>query len=167
MATFQLKDTVPNFTLPAVSGETFSFEDHQKEHQSWHLIVFFRGSWCPVCQEELRELQANKEYLEKENVHLLAISSDKMADLQEFANKEDLTFPILADEKLEAIKAYDVFYHGEDAPYDDHGQHGEPAYFLVNEKGQAMYQQRQTSPFGRPHANELRKIVKYIQKNVK
>ncbi|MDW4525132.1 peroxiredoxin family protein [Rossellomorea marisflavi] len=167
MATFQLKDTVPDFELPSVAGETFSFKQYQKEHDSWHLIVFFRGSWCPVCQEELREFQAGKEYFEKHSVHIIGISSDSLDNLKEMVDKEDITFPILSDEKLEAIKAFDVFYHGEDAPYEDHGQHGEPAYFLVNEKGEILYQQKQTGPFGRPHPNELRKTISYIQKNIK
>ncbi|MCA1055998.1 peroxiredoxin family protein [Rossellomorea aquimaris] len=167
MPNFQLKDTVPDFTLPSVAGEKFSLEEHLKEHDSWHLIVFFRGSWCPVCQEELRELQANQEKFEEQDVHTLAISSDDLENLQEYANEENIKYPILSDKDLDAIKAYGVFYHGEDAPYDDHGEHGEPAYFLVNPKGELMYQQRQTSPFGRPHADELLKIVKYIKKNVK
>ena len=32
-----------------------------------------------------------------------------------------------ANEELKTLKAYDVFYHGEDAPYEDHGTHGESA----------------------------------------
>lgn len=76
-------------------------------------------------------------------------------------------FPVLSDEKLEALQKFDVFYHSKDAPYEDHGTHGEPAYFLVDEEGKLLYQQRQTSPFGRPSATELRKIVQYIQKNLK
>jgi peroxiredoxin len=167
VSTFQLTDTVPDFTLPTVAGEKFAFNEHREKHDSWHLIVFFRGAWCPVCQEELREFQANKEKFEEQDVHLLAISNDDLEDLQEYANKENITFPIMADNELEAIKAFDVHYHGEDAPYEDHGQHGEPAYFLVNEKGELMYQQQQTGPFGRPHPDELLRLVKYIKKNVK
>lgn len=37
------------------------------------------------------------------------------------------------DEELNALKAFDVFYQGDDAPYEDHGFHGEPAYFLGGE----------------------------------
>lgn len=79
-------------------------------------------------------------------------------------DEQKLTFPVLADEELTALKAYDVFYHGDDAPYEDHGAHGKPAYFLVDENGQLLYQQKQTSPFGRPTATELRKIVQFIKK---
>ncbi len=78
------------------------------------------------------------------------MSTDKLENLKKMALENNLSFPILSDESLVALKAYDVFYHGDDAPYEDHGTHGEPAYFLVDENGQLLYQQRQTSPFGRP-----------------
>lgn len=167
MTKFQLGDKIPSFTLPTVTGETFSFSEHQDQHQSWHLIVFFRGPWCPVCKSELNDLQESKGFFEGENVHLITISSEKLDNLKSFSEEENLSFTMLSDESLEAINSFDVYYHGEDAPYEDHGAHGEPAYFLVDEKGKLLYQQRQTGPFGRPSTTELRKIVKYIKKNLK
>ncbi|AZB44384.1 peroxiredoxin [Bacillus sp. FJAT-42376] len=167
MPAFQLNQKAPDFSLPAVSGDTFSFEKHQKEHKSLHLVVFFRGSWCPVCISDLTSLQESKSYFEDKNVHMIAISTDKLDALKKMSEEHDFTFPVLADEKLEALEAYDVFYHGEDAPYEDHGVHGEPAYFLIDEEGKVLYQQRQTSPFGRPSVTELRKIVQYVTKNKK
>ncbi|KPB04065.1 peroxiredoxin family protein [Bacillus sp. CHD6a] len=167
MGYLKLKDKAPEFKLTQTTGETFSFDAHQKEHEAWHLIVFFRGSWCPVCQDELKELEESKGYFEDKKVHVLAISTEEADKLKEMVSEYDLTMPVLSDPKLEALEAYGVYYHGEDAPYEDHGVHGEPAYFLVDEKGKLLYQQRQTSPFGRPSVSELRKIVKYIGKNLK
>ncbi|MEC0668361.1 redoxin domain-containing protein [Priestia flexa] len=167
MAKFQLGDTIPTFTLPTITGETFSFDQHQQEHKSWHLIVFFRGAWCPVCESELKDFQEHKSFFDEQNVHLLTISTDQQESLQELAEKNDLAFPILQDKDLTALKAFDVYYHSEDSPYEDHGTHGEPAYFLIDENGKLLYQQQQTSPFGRPAVTELRKIVKYIKKNLK
>ncbi|MGD6817218.1 peroxiredoxin family protein [Metabacillus sp. 84] len=167
MPAFQLGEKAPNFTLPAVTGEEFSFDSHLSEHKSLHLVIFFRGAWCPVCVSDLNSLQESNAYFQDKNVHLITISTDKKEDLKKMAEDNSLTFPILADEQLEALKSYDVFYHGEDAPYEDHGAHGEPAYFLIDEDGKVLYQQRQTSPFGRPAVTELRKIVQYVTKNRK
>ncbi|MBM7701300.1 peroxiredoxin family protein [Metabacillus iocasae] len=167
MPEFTLKSQVPDFSLPTVTGETFSFDSHQKEHQSWHLIIFFRGAWCPVCVSDLKDLEGSKGFFEEKNVHIITISTDSVANLKEMVEEHQLTMPVLSDEKLEALKEYGVYYHGEDAPYEDHGEHGEPAYFLVDEEGKLLYQQKQTSPFGRPSTTELRKIVQYIKKNMK
>ncbi|MCD7034227.1 peroxiredoxin family protein [Metabacillus sp. GX 13764] len=164
---FQLGEKVPDFRLPSVKGEELTLSSHQEEHNSWHFIIFFRGAWCPVCVEDLKNLQENAGFFEGKNVHLITVSSDKLDNLQKMAEEEGLSLTMLSDEDLKVSKEYGVYYHGEDAPYEDHGAHGEPAYFLINENGELLYQQRQTSPFGRPSATELRKIVQYISKNLK
>lgn len=164
---FQLGDRVPNFTLPSIKEEQVSFHSLTNEQKSWHLIVFFRGAWCPVCVQDLNDLEKSKGYFEEKNVHLTAISTDKLENLKKMAEENNLSFPILADEELTALKEYGVHYHSKSDPYEDHGEHGEPGYFLTDETGRLLYQQKQTSPFGRPTATELRKIVQYIQKNLR
>lgn len=167
MSEFELGKPVPNFTLPAASGEDYNFEKYREQKGGWHLLIFFRGSWCPVCTEDLKELEKSKGYFEGKNIHITTVSTDKLNALKDLVEEQNFTFPVLADVDLEVLKAYNVFYHGESAPYEDHGVHGEPAYFLVDEHGNLLYQQRQTSPFGRPTATELRKVTKYISENLK
>lgn len=168
MTTFKLNQDAPDFTLPTVSGETFSFSDTLKqEGENWNLIVYFRGSWCPACMSELDEFQNSRDYFDKHNIRLITVTHDDKAALEKMVEEHDFTFPVLIDENLEFLSSYGVHYHDEQAPYEDHGTHGEPAYFLTDDQGKVLYQQRQTSPFGRPHPNEIRKIVKYIRSNLK
>ncbi|MGP4077780.1 peroxiredoxin family protein [Halobacillus sp. K22] len=168
MTTFKLNQPAPDFTLPAVSGEDYNFSEVLKEkNDQWHLIIYFRGSWCPACMSELQELEESKGYFEKQNIHLTTITHDNKEDLEKMVEEHGFTFPVLIDENLAFLKAYGVHYHDEEAPYEDHGTHGDPAYFLTDEAGNVLYQQRQTSPFGRPHPKELRKIIQYIKKNLK
>ncbi|QKS72489.1 redoxin domain-containing protein [Paenalkalicoccus suaedae] len=165
MTTFKLNEQVPDFTLPSVTGEQITFSD-TKGSDEWQLIIYFRGSWCPVCQEELEDIESSISYFEKHNIRVTAISHDNKNDLQKLIDDKGLSFSILMDEDYSFLEAYGVHRHTNDAPYEDHGDHGEPAYFLTDENGKLLYQQRQTSPFGRPHVNELRKIIKYIRKNL-
>lgn len=167
MSDFALGKPVPDFTLPAVSEVDYRFNTYRKQKEGLHLLIFFRGSWCPACISDLTELEKSQGYFEDKNIHLTTISTDNLNALKDMVQEHHFTFPVLADENHEALKAYDVHYHGENAPYEDHGTHGEPAYFLVDENGNLLYQQRQTSPFGRPTAADLRKIVLYIRKNLK
>lgn len=64
-----------------------AYETHQKEHQSWHLIIFFRGAWCPVCVQDLKDLEENKSYFESKNVHLITISTDELDNLKKMADE--------------------------------------------------------------------------------
>lgn len=163
----ELFDQVPEINLSQVTGDTFSLTHSLSQKKDWFLIIFFRGSWCSVCVEDLKELENQKSYFEKKNVQLVTISTDQPSDLLKMKAEHNFSFPILHDDSLKALSDYGVKYHGEDAPYNDHGEHGEPAYFLIDEKGRLLYQQIQTSPFGRPTATELRKIIQYIKKNLK
>ncbi|WP_214766017.1 MULTISPECIES: redoxin domain-containing protein [unclassified Exiguobacterium] len=167
MSTFQLGTHIPSFTLPSTTGEDYHYPSSKKQDNNWQLIIFFRGAWCPVCVADLKELEENKGFFDKHGVDLITIATDQLKKLSEMTSKEQLSFPVLSDEELKVLKDFDVYYHGEDSPYEDHGLHGEPAYFLVDETGSLLYQQRQTSPFGRPTATELRKIITYIKKNLK
>ncbi|MGK7377472.1 peroxiredoxin family protein [Planococcus sp. 1R117A] len=128
--------------------------------------MFFRGSWCSACIKALKDLESNKTYFDGENIHLIAISTDMLADLKQMSDELGLSFPVLADESLKFLKQYGVYLHGEEAPYEDTGIHGEPAYFLMDENGELLYQQRQTSPYGRPTADELQQIIRFIKKKL-
>lgn len=166
MPSFLLGDQTPEFILSTVKGEEFSFNAHKDSHPGWQLIVFFRGSWCSACIKVLKDLQQNISYFNSEQIHITAISTDNLKDLTVMAEELGLTFPVLADEKWTASKSYEVYFHTDDAPFEDTGSHGEPAYFLINEQGQLLYQQRQTNPYGRPTAAELKQVVKFIHKKL-
>ncbi|ELK44650.1 peroxiredoxin family protein [Halobacillus sp. ACCC02827] len=165
--TFKLNQDAPDFKLPKISGGSFSLSEALESQDQWYLITFFRGSWCPACMSELDEFQDSLDYFKKHDVRVVSITQDRVEDLEKMVEDHGFTFPVLVDEDLEFASSYGVHYHDEQAPYEDHGTHGEPAYFLLDEKGKVLYQQRQTSPFGRPHPNELRKTIKYIKKNLK
>jgi peroxiredoxin len=117
--------------------------------------------------EDLKELEKNKGYFEDKGVYFTVVSTDNLDNLNQMVEKHNFTFPVLFDQDLNVLKAYDVFYHNDNDLYEDHGAHGEPAYFLTDEEGSLLYQQKQTSPFGRPTATELRKIVQWIKKKLK
>ncbi|WCK53330.1 redoxin domain-containing protein [Aneurinibacillus sp. Ricciae_BoGa-3] len=78
-------------------------------------------------------MEESKGFFESRNVHIVAISTDNLDNLKKMVREKELSFSVLCDEQLKALTAYDVFYHGKDAPYEDHATHGEPAYFLVDE----------------------------------
>lgn len=166
MTTYSLGEVMPGFTLPAVAGEEFSFEGQKETARGWHLLVFFRESWCSACIKALKDLELNKTYFDDETIHLITVSTDNLMDLRNMAEELQLSFPVLADEDFKLLNQYDVYLHSEDVLYEDTGIHGEPAYFLMDEEGKLLFQQRQTSPYGRPTADGLQQIIRFIKKKL-
>jgi peroxiredoxin len=96
------------------------------------------------------------------------VSSDRLENLKTWKEENDFPFVMLADEEYKMLEEYGVYYHNDaTSPYEDEGEHGEPAVFLLDENGMVLFVQKQSAPFGRPDAKEMRKTVKYIQKNLK
>jgi peroxiredoxin len=159
-------DQAPDFTLKSETGESFSFYQHIEKDDRSHLLVFFRGEWCPVCNEQLKELEQNIDTFKELNTHIIAISTDEGENLNQMKEKHGLSFPVFSDPDRNAAEPYGVQYHNGNL-YEDHGQHGEPAIFFIDDQKRVLYFDIQTGPFGRPAAEELRKTIKYIKKNLK
>jgi peroxiredoxin len=162
----KLGDQAPDFTLESETGDPFSFHQHIEKDDRFHLLVFFRGEWCPVCNDQLKELQQHIDTFNELNVHILALSTDELENLSKMKESNGLSFPVFSDPDRIAGEPYGVHYHQDDL-YEDHGGHGEPAIFLVDHKKRILYLDIQTGPFGRPGAEDLRKTIKYIKKTLK
>ncbi|MFD1357037.1 peroxiredoxin family protein [Fictibacillus halophilus] len=158
-------DKAPDFTLKSETGEPFSFHQHLEKDDRFHLLVFFRGEWCPVCNDQLKELEQNIDTFNELNTHILAISTDESKNLNKMKETHSLSFPVFSDPERAAAEPYGVQYHTGQL-YEDHGEHGEPALFLVDDQKRVLYFDIQTGPFGRPTAEDLRKTIKYIKKTL-
>lgn len=166
MAKLSLGQDVPTFSLIDTEGGLFQLDKHlEEDNNRWHMLVFFRGEWCPVCNEQMEELQQNISTFTELDVHVIAIAKDEMDSLRKLKQKHSLDFPVLQDHEQAAIDSFGVFMHTEDDPYEDHGEHGEPAIFLIDDNGKLMAQYLQSSPFGRPSVDGLVTTIKYIRKN--
>ncbi len=166
MFMIQTGDTAPDFTIKSENGESFSLHNHLEKDDRFHLLVFFRGEWCPVCNDQLKELEQNIETFNELNTHILAISTDEEQNLKKMKEKHALSFPVFSDIERVAGEPYGVQYHNGKL-YDDHGEHGEPALFLIDDQKRVVYFDIQTGPFGRPTAEDLRKTIKYIKKTLR
>ncbi|REJ07152.1 peroxiredoxin family protein [Halobacillus trueperi] len=161
----QVGDLAPNFYLPSVQGDNFLFENQLEKYKgSWHLIVFFRGSWSASCIEQLTAYEQVKEQWAKENLRIIAISSDNLDDLKRMAHEEPFTFPILSDEFFSVIDAFGVYKQTRTVKEELSVPHNEPAHYLINEEGKIVYIQKQSAPFGRPLPRDLRRTVGYLKK---
>jgi len=99
-------------------------------------------------------LQGFLEELGARSVRVLAISVDAPDVSKNLAAKQGYTFPILSDEKLEALRRYDLVHEG--------GKRGgadisRPAEFLINAEGTIIWRNLTDDYKVRIKAEDLRK----------
>ena len=94
----------PDFTVPALNGETFSLA----EHRGRPLVINFWATWCPPCRAEIPFFQAAAR---KYNGQLTVVGVDDgepAALVASFANEIGMTYPIPLDEDSAVSRAYRV-----------------------------------------------------------
>jgi len=82
-------DVAPVFSLPSATGETVTLSDLLEDGPV--VLSFYRGSWCPYCNLELRALQANIMEFKARNARLVAISPQVPDESLSTAEKHSLT----------------------------------------------------------------------------
>ena len=106
-------DEAPDFELPDAVGGTVRLSDHLAEGPV--VLTFYRGTWCPYCNTELRDLQAVLPEIEAAGATLVAISPQIPDSSLSMRDRHALTFPVLSDAGNKVSRAYGLVYRvGED-----------------------------------------------------
>ncbi len=101
-------DIAPDFTLPdAATGQEYRRAQWAGEDV---LLVFFRGTWCPFCREQMRVLRDNHDRLAAGGVRVAGIICQSAASVRRYLEANPLPFPLLVDESRSVAKAYGVHY---------------------------------------------------------
>lgn len=107
----EINEYAPDFELENLAGEKVRLSDYKGKK----VILNFWATWCPPCRVEMPFMQNYYEtYKEDANVEILAVNmtkierGDKLENIQEFVNENNLTFPILMDQDGEIMDLYRV-----------------------------------------------------------
>lgn len=106
MTTLQEGDQAPNFSAKDQDGNTHQLTDYKGKK----LVVFFYPkASTPGCTTEACNLRDHWETFQKEGYEILGVSADTPKKQQNFKNKHELPYPLLADEEKEVIHAFGVW----------------------------------------------------------
>ena len=81
---------MPDFSLPNAKNEIIHSKEILKKGKM--IIAFYRGSWCPYCNLELKALQENLSKINDNKVSLVAISPQSPDNSLTVIEKHNLTF---------------------------------------------------------------------------
>ncbi len=96
-------DRVSNFSVKTSTGKDFTLNDIDSKT----VIVFYRGSWCPYCVKQLKDLES-KLLPKLEDVKLIGVSVDRLAVAQKMKSKLKLNFTVLSDPKAATLKSFKI-----------------------------------------------------------
>jgi peroxiredoxin len=92
---------LPEFTLQSLDNKTVS---SHKFLGKPHLLVFYRGNWCPLCVAQIHELAASYRKIEKRGAQLVMISSQPVHKSRELAQRFDIPVLFLVDPGNQAAR---------------------------------------------------------------
>lgn len=96
----------PSFSLPDQNGRTHTLEAYRGQKV---VLYFYPKDNTPGCTKQACAFgELYPQFTEKGAV-VLGVSKDSVASHKKFAEKYGLPFPLLSDEGLEVIRAYDVW----------------------------------------------------------
>ncbi len=130
MTTLKIGDQAPNFEATDQNENTIKLSDYKGKK----LVLFFypRAS-TPGCTVEACNLRDNYQQFLKKGYDVLGVSADTAKKQENFSNKNELPFPLLADVDKEVINAYKVW-----GPKKFMGKEYEGIYrttFIIDENG--------------------------------
>lgn len=106
MTTLQTGDKAPNFEAKDQDGNVHTLKDYAGKK----LVVFFYPkASTPGCTAEACNLRDNWETFQAKGYNILGVSADSAKRQQNFKNKYELPFPLLADEDRSVIEAFGVW----------------------------------------------------------
>lgn len=106
MTTLKIGDKAPEFKGIDQEGKTHELSDFKGKK----LVVFFYPkASTPGCTVEACNLRDNYERFQAQGFEILGVSADSESKQAKFKEKNELPFPLLADENKSIIEAFGVW----------------------------------------------------------
>lgn len=130
MTHLKIGDKAPSFSALDEQGNTQTLAQYKGKK----LVVFFYPkASTPGCTVEACDLRDHFSRFEKENFALIGVSADSAKHQLNFKEKNELPFPLLADEDKAVIEAYGVWGPKKFMGKEYDGIHR--TTFVINEEG--------------------------------
>lgn len=101
-------DDAPPFTLTdTVTNKEVSLSEFVGKDT---FVIFFRGTWCPFCREQMTFLRRNHATLQQAGIAVVGIVCQSPASVRNYLAQNPLPFPMLVDSSRSVAKAYGTHY---------------------------------------------------------
>jgi len=101
-------DKAPDVTLADAAGKPVKLSELWARQPV--VLTFYRGGWCPFCNQALAAWQEKLPELDKAGAVLVALTPEKSSYATQTVEKHKLTYRVLSDSKYEAAKSYKTLF---------------------------------------------------------
>jgi thioredoxin-dependent peroxiredoxin len=99
-------DAAPDFTLPDADGNDVSLSSLRGRRV---IIYFYPAAMTPGCTTQACDFRDSLASLAAAGFAVIGISPDTPAKLAKFRDRDGLNFPLVSDQKREALEAYGAY----------------------------------------------------------
>lgn len=152
MATLNVGDEVPDFEIPAVTGNIktqFKLSDYRGKKNV--VLAFYPADWTPVCASQLPAINGDLERFGAYDAEVIGISVDSIPSHTAWQRKEigTLGFPLGSDfyPHGDVAKKFGILREGDPIPGIN-----ERAIFVVDKKGKLAFSK--IYPIGQVPSND-------------
>lgn len=171
-SSIQIGEQIPEFSLPNVYAKKVNSTEILKNGKI--ILAFYRGSWCPYCNLELKALQDNISRIKEKNAVLIAISPQSPDHSLAMVEKNNLEFEMLTDHNNDFAKKLGIVFQLQDfvLPYYQNlgidlaifNKNNEntlpvPAVFVVDENSKVLYKFLDVNYMNRVNVEELIQVL--------
>jgi peroxiredoxin Q/BCP len=144
------------FSLADQDGKIHNLSDYAGQ---WVILYFYPKDDTPGCTTEACSFRDEYDYIKEQGAVVLGISKDSVTNHKKFALKYNLHFPLLSDEDLKTIKAYNAW--GERSMYGKIYSGIIRSTFIIDPNGNIAKEYPKVTP--KDHAVQIVKDLKELQ----
>ncbi|HZY77783.1 MAG TPA: peroxiredoxin family protein [Jatrophihabitantaceae bacterium] len=150
-------DPFPSLTVHQSGGGTFTVPDVFEG--KFGVVLFYRGSWCPYCNAQLRAFERARAQLAEVGADVVALSVDDEATTAQLVAKHKLTFPVGFGADASAVaEATGAFV-------DPEGGYLQSTGFVLDPGGKVVISVYSSGAIGRLVPDDVVGLIRYLREH--
>ena len=147
----------PELDVTPTDGPPLSLPDALTGH--FGVVLFYRGSWCPYCNAQLRAFQRAAEALAGVDARVVALSVEDEAITAELVAKHGLTFPVGHSADAKAVSEVTGAFVNDDPGY------LQSTGFVLDPTGKVVVSVYSSGAIGRLVPEDVIGLIRYIREH--
>ena len=157
MALLSPGDMFPALSVTLSDGSTFQLPGDLAGHYA--VVLFYRGSWCPYCNAQLRTFQRAHDSLGSVDAKVVALSVDDEATTQALIARHGLQFPVGHSADAHAIAALTGAFINPDPVY------LQSTGFVLDPGGRVIVSAYSSGAIGRLVPDDVIGLIRYLREH--